>query len=874
MTVRARWLAMAVLVAAPSVALAAPAEHRVTRLPKLVHFVEAAYPLAERAAGKTASVVLQIALDAQGRVTDAAVQKSGGADFDAAALQAVRGFVFSPAEIDGKPAPVKITYRYDFVLKTAPKQPVVNFEGVVRDRFTKKPLAGVKVEVEGAGAQVTDAEGRFSFKDVAPGKHRVSLSGPGLTPVSTEETVEKGKKLSAKYAVEAKEQAPPGEESDMEIVVVAPKIKKQVVSTEITAAVGSRVPGTEGDTLKVVENLPGVARAAFGSGQLVVWGSAPEDTRVYVDGVPIPLLYHGGGLRSTINSDLVRAIDLAPGGYGVGHGRGIGGLVTIDTRELKSDGFHGYVAADLIDTSGMIETPIDKSTRVAVAARKSYLASTLGLFTSENVDDFVPIPDFYDAEVKVTHDLAQNESIGLFGVIARDSLTRTLGSADPAEVKTDDSLTSFNRIAVTYKHALANGSAFYVTPWLGLDHTRTVSAFGGTPATLDVQSHVYGFRGEWSGKLARDVVVTTGLDVELSRSSLSRQGSLTLPPREGDLSVFGEPPGDQVNADTWQTTIGSVAPYAQADVGLFDSRLHVVPGLRIEPYVVGASRKTPEQGETPGVGVTSEDTALEPRLAVNYRLSPEVSLKAAVGLYHEAPEPEDLSAVFGNPTLGVEKAVQYLAGASFHLARELTFEETAFYTTSSDLVTRSDSPTPLLAHALVQEGRGRSYGVEFLLRRELAHGFFGWASYTLMRSERQDHPGLPWRLFDYDQTHVFTVLASYDLGRGFEVGARFRYATGYPRTPVIGAFYDARRDLYEPIFGAQNSIRIPAFVQADARVSKTFGLGWGKLETYLDVQNVTNRQNPEEIVYDYRYQNPKYITGLPILPVAGARLSW
>jgi hypothetical protein len=53
-----------------------------------------------------------------------------------------------------------------------------------------------------------------------------------------------------------------------------------------------------------------------------------------------------------------------------------------------------------------------------------------------------------------------------------------------------------------------------------------------------------------------------------------------------------------------------------------------------------------------------------------------------------------------------------------------------------------------------------------------------------MRSERQDHPDSSWRLFDYDQTHVFTALGSCDLGLGFDVGARFRYATGFPRTPV------------------------------------------------------------------------------------------
>ena len=68
------------------------------------------------------------------------------------------------------------------------------------------------------------------------------------------------------------------------------------------------IPGTQGDTLKAVQNLPGVARAPFGIGLLPVWGSSPADTRVYVDGINIPTLYHFGGLRSTVNSEMVDAL--------------------------------------------------------------------------------------------------------------------------------------------------------------------------------------------------------------------------------------------------------------------------------------------------------------------------------------------------------------------------------------------------------------------------------------------------------------------------------------------------------------------------------------------------------------------------------------
>jgi TonB family protein len=44
--------------------------------------------------------------------------------------------------------------------------------------------------------------------------------------------------------------------------------------------------------------------------------------------------------------------------------------------------------------------------------------------------------------------------------------------------------------------------------------------------------------------------------------------------------------------------------------------------------------------------------------------------------------------------------------------------------------------------------------------------FFGWISYTLSRSERHDVPSEPLSLFQFDQTHVLTLLGNYKFGRG------------------------------------------------------------------------------------------------------------
>jgi hypothetical protein len=298
----------------------------------------------------------------------------------------------------------------------------------------------------------------------------------------------------------------------------------------------------------------------------------------------------------------------------------------------------------------------------------------------------------------------------------------------------------------------------------------------------------------------------------------------------------------------------------------------------------------PTEGETPDVGTTHSVAEVEPRLSVRYAFTPEISAKAAFGIYHQAPQPEDLSSVFGTPTLGLSKAQHYLVGSAFQLTPSLSIETTAFLAEQEDLVARNQDPSPLLAHALDQIGIGHAYGTQFLLRQQQIGRFFGWVSYTISRSQRRDAPTLDWRLFDYDQTHVFTALGSYDLGSGWEVGLRFRYATGYPRTPVVGAVGPQNggvsqingqgaygynlTNTYEPIFGAHNSIRIPPFYALDARISKKLRIARTALEVYLDVQNVTDHPNPEEIVYNTNYTQRGYITGFPILPVIGARLTW
>ena len=850
------------------------------RPPKLKKFVEAVYPADKEKAGVGARVVLSIDVEESGQVGGVEVVASAGPDFDVAAITAAKQFEFEPATLDGAPVPVKIQYAYKFVVKEVMVSlgPQINFEGVVTNRFTKTPQQGVKVRILDLNVETkTDEDGAFAFMDVSPGMHAIELSSRELVTIKTDEEITKGKKKTVKYMVEPKE-----EDVDEEAVVRAPRIKKEVVETRVRTEEAKRVPGTQGDTLKVVQNLPGVGRSAFGSGALIVWGSAPQDTRVNVDGVEIPMLYHVGGMRSTINADLVRSIDLSPGSFGAEYGRGLGGLVRIELQD-PGEGVHGYVAADVVDVSGMVRAAITPKLSVAISGRYGYLDQTLKAVVSKDVGDFFPIPRYDDYQVRAAYTLGKDEEISATYLASDDHLRRAVPSSDPFEVKTQNTDQLYRRFIIRYTHLLPDGSSVALTPSIGYDVNNSAWNFGGTPLLLNLSAWQYALRGSYRRKVADGVVLSLGMDFQGRSSSGDRLGSLDLPAREGDITVFGQPPGTELAADHWKINMLSLAPYLFSEISL--GRWTLIPGFRLEPTLIDGSLELPHSYVKPDVGYRRMDLPRNPlpgplawmpnpRLSLAYRATHKLSFTAGAGVYGQAPAVEDLSPVFGNPHLSSSSAVHVSAGGSYKLTGTLTLEAIGFYKRLYDLVSRSGLVSPPVGQSLLPTGIGRVYGGQVLLRQELAKGFFGWLTYSISRSERKDRPDTDWRLFDYDQTHVLAVLASYEITHGFQAGARFRYTTGAPRTPVIGAYFNSSTQVYEPIYGAHNSIRLPGFYSIDARVEQAIVYRRLKFNVFADVQNVTNRKNPEEIIYSANFSQRDYITGLPVLAVVGARMEF
>jgi outer membrane receptor protein involved in Fe transport len=286
--------------------------------------------------------------------------------------------------------------------------------------------------------------------------------------------------------------------------------------------------------------------------------------------------------------------------------------------------------------------------------------------------------------------------------------------------------------------------------------------------------------------------------------------------------------------------------------------LVLIPGVRFEREVL-----------------INEMTWLDPRLTARYTVRDGTTLKGGAGLYHQPPQPVYVTKEWGNPDASEEGAWHYMVGVEQKLGGPVTMDLQLYYKRLFDLI----FPTGL-ADRYENIGTGKSYGAELLVRWNPGGRFFGWLSYSLSRSIR-DQKSVGGRIMpsgdDYDQPHNLIALGTLELPEvwdGFSVGFRARYATGNPYVRTVSAVYDADADRYNGVQDAYSRGRMPDFFQLDLRADKRWTYRTWMLSLYLELQNATNRKNAEGVAYNYDYTQRGWTTGLPLFPSFGIRAEY
>jgi TonB family protein len=828
--------------------------------PSLADFVEAPYPEAARAAGLEGSVLLGIEIDASGAVTRVDVLRPAGHGFDEVAAEAARQMRFTPARDATGPVPVVIEFEYGFSLAETPTDlssspdappPPIVLDGELREMGTRRPLARFPVRVEPSGQEtLTDENGRFAFRGLPPGPYTLRAAQPGWDPVAQPVEVTDGDLTTARLWIRSRSY---GDEGILGLYAVETvDVSKRTITMEEVR----RVPGTFGDPIRVIQTMPGAARAPFGSGLLVIRGSNPEDSGVYVDGIRIPYIYHLGGFASVINPDLVAAVDYLPGGFGPRYGRSTGGVVDVTTRTEFPERTKVAASMDLLDAGAVVSGTLgqDGEHGFGFAARRSYVDAILPLFLAD--DGFTVKPRWYDYQAKWQWRGSGGRSASVLAFGFEDVLTAQSppGFSQGTDADAQGELGtaySTHRVIARWRQPLGESWSFELTPSFGRDYASFVL---GNDWRIDQTQWIAEIRAEAPWRPSEHFGLVSGVDFVGGWADFR----IELP---FDPSAFAEidPLAERepfALADTQQGwgpdtyVLAEWRPLEDADA------LLVAPGLRLD-YV-----------NFPG---QLAFFALDPRFSTKWRATGSTLLKGSVGLYHQPPQPFQSYRADDRPVgVGPERALAAAIGVEQKVTGALRVDVEGFYKALDQLIVGNRAFSSLDDPFFTNEGAGRAYGVELMVRQERVRNLFGWLSYTLSRSERRDYPESDWYAFDFDQTHIFVATAGYVLPYDFELGAKAEYVTGNPTTPYALGLYDVDQDSYQGFAtGAYNSERLPDYAALSLRVDKLFTFKAWQLAVYCDFLNVVRGVNPEFELYNYDYTERTYVRGLPFLPSPG-----
>jgi len=689
------------------------------------------------------------------------------------------------------------------------------------------PIAGATVMSARGEIVVTDNDGKFALD--AEGE--LVVSAPGF--------VSRSVPVAPRIVIELHDDA--GE--IIEVTGRAPDEAKPL-SYQLTADEIRILPGAGNDILRAAQALPGVARIPFGFGGLVLRGTSPRDSAVYLDGVEVPIAFHFGGITSFYPSAGLQDLTLTAGGFGVEYGRAEGGLVTLTTREPRTDAYRVAGSIGLLDSGVMAEGPL-LGGGVMIGVRRSYFDTVVSPF----VGDDVPLPSYWDAQVRTSFGHWRPE---VFLSIDRVSNRASGAPGQPEGV----SLTSmFVRVAAPYLRQWGP-LTLHIVPWLGTNRLELEDINDGRAETFARPVYPAGVRAD----LTRDYAwgdLRGGLDADGGYLSHTQVG----------FSGVGEGPA-QTNGSS-ELAWADLAGWVETRLKVDGDRFAVKPGLRVEAY-----------------GLTGE-VVVDPRINIHQRLAEHVTLRQALGRFHQPPTPGDVDRHDGNPSLDSS----YFDQASLGVDAERgswQVSVTGFFEYGRHIGVREPRPTEIaepnlgglgptfqlllekqLGFSIYRKdvGRARSAGLELLVKRHVGR-WFGMLAYTLSISQRTDDPQYTdgWRPFELDQRHNFNAAASVALSR-WRLGARVQVVSGDPYSPT---------DPNDPPRQIPWGGTLPLFFQLDVRADRRWHRGWGDVNFYVDIQNVTNYYNVEGRNWGsdeaHPYGTELDVPGLPIVPFIGVEL--
>ncbi|MCG8373353.1 MAG: TonB-dependent receptor, partial [Balneolales bacterium] len=645
----------------------------------------------------------------------------------------------------------------------------------------------------------------------------------------------------------------------------------------------------EVDVMKALQMIPGVQSGAEGTSGLYVRGGGPDQNLILLDGVPVYNASHLFGFFSVFNADAINNVDLIKGGFPARYGGRLSSVIDISLKEGNTEKIKGEGSIGIISSKLTVDGPIDDRTTFLVSGRRTYIdLLTRPIIRAESGGDDVAGYYFYDLNAKINHRFSNKDRVYLSTYLGNDkAYSRSKEENRFPEMDNEGQVYSVDR-EQEQDFELKWGN---ITTALRWNHVYSPRMFGNVTLTysrylFDVHENIYEYEARPDSVFEED----SRLRYFSGINDLGAKVDFQFNPNPnhsirygGSFTIHEFNPG----ALAYNSNIESDTTLGQDRVNANEFFIYAEDDFKIGEVLslnIGLHAS----------GFTVENefyNSLEPRLAFNYRLPFEFSLK---GSYTRMTQYIHLltNSGIGLPTdlwvpstneVEPQVAYQYALGiAKNYEDLEVTLE--GYYKSMDNLIEYEEGATYLSLEENWQDkvvfGKGESYGVELFLQKKKGE-WNGWLGYTLSWNFREFDDvnfgeKFPYR---YDRRHDVSLVLIHSPKSGVEYSMGWVYGTGNSVSVPVSQ-YPGERDnpwglefITLDYYDGRNGFRMPAYHRLDLNASWTKPKKWGERTWSIGAYNAYNRKNPFylDIVEQYseeRGPEKKFIqySLFPIIP--------
>jgi hypothetical protein len=737
-------------------------------------------------------------------------------------------------------------------------------KGIVIDDQSGHALAGVSVSVTSGITAVTDASGVFRLTNVPIGRQNVQASSIGYEAAfiaNVEVTSSKEVVLEIRLKEKIKKMD--------ELIVKGSKSKLKalneaavVSARQLSIDEAYRYSGTRNDPSRMAQNFAGVSGSNDARNDIIIRGNSPAGVLWRMDGIDIPNPNHfstlgsTGGPVSILNINTLKNSDFLTSAFPSQYGNALAGVFDLRMRNGNSEkneflgqmGFNGFEFG--------AEGPLSKKSTSSylVNYRYSMVAALQNIGLKFGTGSATPY--YQDATFKINLPTKKMGTFSIFGLggeshihfAPEDQGKDNLYSSNDGSVRDRNFKSLTGVIGISHSqfyNSTASGKFILAVSGFSSKYNEDIVAINkaNKPAYYKLNEQFkYTIGYTFNKKFNARNQLTAGVSSDINTLKLQQDYI-----KDGDSVLTS-----LTNSHETAVLIKSFINYAYR----FSDKISTNTGVYFQQFTL------------------NNTSSIEPRWNVKYQLAQNQSLSFGAGL-HSQTQPLEVyfyqtknnngQISLTNKPLDFVKSVHGVLGYDINISKYFRFkseiygqhiynaavEKTA--SSFSMLNSGSDFAFPDKTN-LVNNGKGYNYGIEITAEHFLHNGLYYLLTASVFQSKYKGSDNI-WRNTAFNSNYVVNVLGGkeYKLNSktSFGIDTKFTITGGQRYTPFdIAASQSAGYVIYKE--NEEYSLQNSSYLRWDLKFSYVRNLKRVTQKWYVDLQNLTNRQN----IY-IRTLNPK-----------------